>query len=166
MKTNKSRPNDLIDAFRDEYGEAMAKCRQAAETTTTDGWQALYADQMDRNQKRRAWAADAIDTLMSELREAPFGDESTKALKTSVKDALEACESAQMFDAQTVAPMREKVEALSRIIAHYEHKATEEASRQPLTDAHLPDQLAEAIAGMPKATWNQRVGCITITEGK
>lgn len=160
----KAKNADLVSEFQSAYEDAVAECRKAMETTGTDGWQKLYADFMAGNEKRRIWAADQLDTLADSLRREALSEDDLKELKAAVKNATEACDAAASFDLQTVAPIRGTVEALSGIIGNYEQQAASMAARTPLTEAGLPDRLADAIHGVPKASWNPRVGCISIKE--
>lgn len=165
MKSNR-KPDDLVAQFEEEYDSAFVQAQKAAETTATDGWQAVYVSFMEHNQASRAYAAKGISDLTDVLGQKPINSDDRKELKKQVTLAVEACEAAEAFDLSTVAPIRKTVEQLGRIIADYENKAASAARQTPLLDAHIEGRMAEAIAMKPRAQWNPRVGVVTLVGQK
>lgn len=166
MKTNRSRKDDLVEEFQEAYEDALIETRRAAETTATDGWQAMYCAFQRANKDARESAADRLDQLSAALRQKPINGEAMKELKGAVKDADDLCEQAALFDASTVAPIRGTVENCHRLIADYESRAEAASLNTPLTDGDIAQRMSEAILAVQKATWNASIGFIRVLEAK
>ena len=160
---SKNGPQSLIEEFEQEYQTALSAAEKASEMTATDQWRDFFAAFMDTCQKTCGHLAADLERIASELRNKPLDEDGVKDLKDTVKKIVEHCDDAATFDRQTVAPIRGTVEALHKLIAEYESKASAAASKTPLIDSGLPDQMADAIARQPKATWNPRNGMVQIS---
>jgi hypothetical protein len=166
-KTNRKPKNDLVEDFDTDYAEALVETRKAAETTATDGWQALYTHAIGENLKARSELADALELDARGMRaDSVPGEDARKEAKEHMKSLIEWCEQADSFDEMTVKPIRGTVERLGEVMREYEGKAQSAERDASLTAAGIVDRMTDAIARQPKATWNPRVGLVAVIEPK
>ncbi len=162
MKSNRSNSGDLVQQFEEEYDAAFTLARKAAETTATDGWQAMYIAFLEANSFSRNSLGAELEKLAERLKHQPLDVEDRKQLKKLATSAADVCDNADSFDLSTVEPIRGTVQALTRIVADYENAAARDARQVPLIDPYIEQRMAEAIQAKPRAAWNPRVGCVTL----
>lgn len=148
--------------FREAYDEALAEARISAEHTATQGWQSLYAEQRKADRKERRRMAVDLKDLADRLEQRGWTVEDEKALGDLRKAAIEARERADVFDRETVEPVKRCVERCNRVIEDAKIAADRAESSAPLTSRGVADRIRDAIASVASVSWNAEKGLVVV----
>lgn len=159
-----NRKVDIISRFRDRYEEALTQARMHAKHTETEGWQALYSGFKASCRERLAACAKSLrgkaDTIelvgTHEELEKDVGEE--KKVLAAIRTEMNA------FDQNTVQPIKQCTADCQQIITEAMSQARRDENETPLVNLGIEDLMRDAVASVPKVTWDEELGTVVITE--
>ncbi len=155
---------DIIKQFQEEYTAAIADARISEEHTQTDGWQKLYGNERRDEQQTRRRLCGELEQAAERLQLVGSTEDDEKALAEIKKGMTAMRERRDSFDRTTVAPVKEPVDRCERVAEKFSSSAKYAEQNAPLHNVGLEHLMRDAIAGCPKASWNEDAGRVELSE--
>lgn len=159
---NSKQPIDPIVVFREKYADALAGAVVSAEHTATEGWAKLYLGHQQAHRERRRDMAKELKALAVTLEDSGFTEDEEKALAEIKKASASLRESGQVFETDTIGPVREPALICDRL----RNEAMNEAARiehdAPMLNMGLEHTMQMEVAGVDKPRWDAATGRIMI----
>lgn len=153
---------DLITRFREEYAEALNEVRVSATHTATDGWQGLYQGFHKGNREARRGVSAELKAIAERLEVGDATESDEKDIGDIKKRVTELRAVREIFDRETVQPVREPVEKCHKVIADAKRQAESDEERAPMINIGLVDTMVMAIAEVERAAWDSDRGRVEI----
>jgi hypothetical protein len=162
IPANKQR--DPITRFKDDYFVALADAHVSAEHTATEGWKRLFNQHRDENRKARADVSSRLHELADTLEGYGLSTEDEKEIGNLKNSVVALRESDEVFEKQTIQPVRDPVEMCDRVINEAMVSARREENLAPLHNSGLEELMRMAVASVARPRWDNEVGVVVVAE--
>lgn len=159
---NKQR--DVVERFRDEYGQVLVEAETSATHTATEGWHRLYVGQRKNERDRRRKLAESLKSLADRMESVGLCEEEEKELAQIKKGSSDLRDAIAAFEMQTIEPVRAPVEMCRKLVTEAREAARNEEERAPLVNVGLEEVMVEAITHIHKVSWDAELGRVIITD--
>lgn len=167
VPTNKR--EDVVVRARREYADALHRAEISATHTATDGWQQLYTGFRLAQREARRKLADDLRQVADTIEAGNLSEDGEKRIGDLKKAAIDLRETAAVFDAKTVQPVKDPVEECRRIMADANTAAQNDEARTPLVNIGLAETMLMESRTWDVPTWDADTGRVNIiaptTEG-
>lgn len=153
-------PADPVEDFTRRYPALLSVAESARETTLTDAWTNLYKFERKKDADGRAELAATLIQHAEQIRDHGSDEEIEKAIGKCKAMALELRERKAHFEATTVQPIKDPVEACMKLIADAQQEARELADN--LHHVGIQQRMKNAIDAVAKPRFDEEDGRINI----
>lgn len=155
---------DVILRFLDDYRIALEQARISANHTATEGWQRLYQGHYEKQRKKRREMAGRLRLLATALEDFGLDEDQEKELRDIRTASAELRSLEEVFQAQTVEPVRAPVAECDRLIRQAIADAQREEAAAPLHNPGLEHLMRDTIAHLEKPTWSSDRGLVELIQ--
>lgn len=157
-----AKQKDLVAEFEDAYTAILLDAEQAAETTKTDAWHAMYQAFAEKTKNEALSIASGLDGIASECRAILVTTDTVKEFGDLKKRFAELRERIEAFKVSTIDPIKKPFDAANECIVQFQSRAASERDAGGMYAKDVEDKMADAIAAQAKIRWNEKVGSIQI----
>lgn len=154
---------DLVRRTERRYLEAFEDVRVSVEHTATEGWQRLYQGHQSELKAQRLAIGKVMAGQAETLDVRLMVEDEEKEAKDAVKQNAELRAFEAAWEKQVLRPITEPVTRCADILENARAAADREERNAPLVNIGLCDVLEQMIQRLPKATWDDRSGRVTVT---
>lgn len=148
------------------YTDQLALARDAAATTGTAGWAALYKANREGYRQAVNAAVKHIGAFLDIVKLGGHTTEDEKELKEGVKSITEARERLEGWLTSAVAPFRAPVIECAELRRKIKQRAQDEQAEGPLVMRGLADEVAAIVDAWPRPAWDDATGRVVIEDPK
>lgn len=153
---------DLVSRFREEYEAALIDAKISADHTATEGWQRLYAAERDRQIEYRRNLAQTLRNVADRAEARGLSEEEDKEISEAKKSSADIRDRHEIFERETIDPVREAVRTCDRIIDEVKSQAYRDEHDAPLVNVGMVEIVKMEIAKHPRPRWNEDKGQVLI----
>lgn len=154
--------SDLVAEFEVAYANIIANAEQAAETTRTDAWHAMYLSFQERAKDEALDIASGLDGLASTARAMIVNKDAVDLFGKLKKRFTELNDRIEAFRESTVKPIRSPFDKANECILMFQGRAAAQKDAGGMYDKDIEDRVAESIAAQPKIRWNENIGALQV----
>ncbi len=154
----------FIAPFQQQYSEAIAEARQAAETTGTPAWQSNYKGNLDSHRSVIKQAVSEIENLCGMISAGDTFEDAEKDIGKATKRLAEERVRFAAWRTRAVQVYERAAERCREILSSAMRNASDEQRDNPLIQHELAALCQKRIASWPRAEWQDDIGAVAITE--
>jgi hypothetical protein len=156
----------LVEEFIEIYAEVVQEGHRHAEHTATEGWQELYGDHLDEDDKTRKAIADQLKEFAKVIVKPDIvvDPKDLKPLNDARKDAAEHLAALLNFREDVVSKVSDVAKRANEIVNKYRNLARQTENDAPLHNSGLITAMDNAIKQSPVVHWDKKTGVITVEE--
>lgn len=160
----KARAELFVAGFQQNYSDAIAEARLAAETTQTDAWSRNYREQVKTHRTFVVNALADISSTAENIRSYDTNEEAEKGIRDAVKSLAEERIRHQAWKTRTVAPYSNTVERCEQLLKTVMQSAEDEERNAPLVDRGLASEVRAIVNKWPVAKWDDENGVASVID--
>lgn len=154
----------FIAPFQQQYSEAIADARHAAETTGTQAWRSNYKNNLDSHRSVIKQAVSEIENICGMIQAADTYEEAEKDISKATKRLAEERVRFGAWRTRAVQVYERAAEKCKEILSSVMRNASDEERDNPLIQYGLSAKSQERILPWPRAEWSDDIGAVVITE--
>lgn len=151
-----------VEAFEKKYADALDEARVSEVHTATHGWQDLYQAHRTSVEKWRRDIGAILHDAATAIERGDIGDGPEESMAEAKKSFAAMRNVVKVFEARTVAPVKEAMERAHEVIEAARRDARAAESNSPLVAKGILEAVTNAIEAMPKVSFDDKTGRITI----
>lgn len=163
-ETPSNKKSDPVSRFRESYANALADAEVQATHTKTEGWQRLYANFHRENRDKLASVSKRFRHFADTLELAGTHEELEKEVGEMKKELTSIRTEKTAFEENTTRPVKQCALDCQQIITEAISTARRQEQDAPLVNVGLEHLMRDAVAAVPKVSFDNESGVVTITD--